>query len=83
MNEQPLQNIGALVEGELDKAGIKVETSYRLVMLDIPGIEPGDLTVDCTMNSRLFPKDRFRNIMAAIGPVADSNHETSSFSRPG
>jgi hypothetical protein len=56
-----------MIEEKLEEAGVELATGYRLVMLDMPGIEIGDLTVDVTNRSRLFRNYGFRNLICAVG----------------
>lgn len=61
-------NVGTMIETAAQEAGVKLQTAYRLVMLDVPTIEMGDLTVDISVGSRMFPSHPYRNLMCAIGP---------------
>jgi hypothetical protein len=57
-----------MIEEKLNEAGVKLRQAYRLVLLDVPGVELGDLTVDVTRGSRLFARGPYRNLTCAIGP---------------
>lgn len=67
-------NLGSMIEQKLEEAGVELATGYRLVMLDMPGIEIGDLTIDVTNRSRLFRKYPNRNVVCATGmPFIEGN----------
>jgi len=60
-------NVGTMIEQQLEEAGVELATGYRLAMLDTPGIEMGDLTIDVTNRSRLFHNFIYRNLVCAVG----------------
>ena len=60
-------NLGIMIEEKLEEAGVKLAVGYRLVLLDVPGIEIGGLTMDVTNRSRLFRHYLYRNMSCATG----------------
>ena len=59
--------MGDMIEEKLDAAGVELATGYRLMMLDMPGVEIGDLTVDVTNGGRLFKRGPSRQLLCAVG----------------
>jgi hypothetical protein len=56
-----------MIEEKLEEAGVELQAGYRLVMLDVPGLELGDLTVDVTLGGRLFRHYQYRNLTCVMG----------------
>jgi len=66
--------VGELVEEKLQAAGVELGEAYHLAALDMPGLRPGDITIDVSSQGRLFTTPRGRvnrwlSIGYALGPA--------------
>lgn len=71
------ESVGAMIEQKLGKAGVKLVEACNLIALDLPGLQPGDISLDVTTQSRIFRSQRggynqWLSVPYAIGPTAGS-----------